>query len=373
MKKRTRQIVARIFYMAFIVLFGYLMVNLGGYIYESRPQLEDHSWQGYINWGDNLAYYGDYELAVKAVETAISKEPQKAEGYAFLADVYLRATDIENAKKVYADAEEKLGQNKLFDEGVSNIANIELAAIDENKSVVVNETSEDTPKYDTTRRYNENGDIVYSFARSRDWKKPDIEMFYEYNSSNQLLKVTELNSYALPSYTTYQYHDNGNIAVETICDFDGFILSKKIYDEQYVKNVEETHAEDKSYYVEYFADGEYVLKKEFYNTSEELEYYAEYEMTEAEEYDEVTRYFDSENNPMVTVLHKYISTVKSVKRETYLDAEGSVLYIVDYAKDKNYYLYSGDTEELVKGNEIMSSKFYADVEAEVHKLLNIKK
>ena len=141
----------------------------------------------------------------------------------------------------------------------------------------------------------------------------------------------------------------------------------------FVKNVEETHAEDKSYYVEYFADGEYVFKKEFYNTSEELEYYAEYEMTEAEEYDEVTRYSDSKNNPMYTVLHKYISTVKSVKRETYLDAEGSVVYIVDYAKDKNYYLYSGDTEELVKGNEIISSKFYSDVDAEVHSLLDIKK
>lgn len=370
--KKKKLIIKKIIYILFIGLLGYLLANLAGVIYQNRPQLEEHTWQGYINWGDNLAYYGDYELAVKAVETAISKEPQNAEGYVFLADIYMRSRDIESAKKVYADAAEKLGENKLFEEGLAQIANIDLP-VDTEKSIDVSKTSEDTPKYDTTRKYNSNGDIVYSFARSRDWERPDVETYYEYNSDNQLLKVTELSSYAVPSYTTYTYHPNGQVSEKNICDFDGFILNKTVYDQDGVKTRNDVHSTDKSYYVEHIDADEYVYRKEFYNTDEQLAYYAEYEMVDAEEYDEITKYYNADNTLKYTVLHKYSSAIKSVQRETYLNADGTVAYIVDHGTNKQYYLYTDEESLNTDGGEYTSSKFYSEIDEYVHQQLGVLK
>jgi len=369
MTKKRKIIIKKTFFMIVIVLLGYVFVNLAGYIYQTRPQLEEHSWQGYISWGDNLAYYGDYELAVKAVETAISKEPHKPEGYAFLADIYLRNRDIESAKTVYADAVKKIGENDIFDEGMDEIANIDLD-IDYAKNEQVTETSEDTPKYDTTRKYNSDGNLVYTYARSRDWKRPDVETFYEYNTENQLLKITELSSYGVPQYTTYEYYDNGQINIERQCDFDGYVLNKITFDEAGVKVHNEVHNADKSYYAEFINADEYVYRKEFYNTDKKLDYYAEYEMTEKEDCDEITTYFNPDDTLKYTIVHKYSSKIKTVQRETYLNADNSVEYIIDHTKDNIYHVYKGEISEAA---EVMNSKFYTDVEAYVFQQLEILK
>ena len=369
MTKKRRIIIKKTFFMIVIVLLGYVFVNLAGYIYQTRPQLEEHSWQGYISWGDNLAYYGDYELAVKAVETAISKEPQKPEGYAFLADIYLRNRDVESAKTVYADAIMNIGENDVFDEGMDEIANIDLD-IDYAKNEQVTETSEDTPKYDTTRKYNSDGNLVYTYARSRDWKRPDVETFFEYNTENQLLKVTELSSYGLPLYTTYEYYDNGQVNIERQCDFDGYVLNKITFDEAGVKVHNEVHNADKSYYAEFINADEYVYRKEFYNTDKKLDYYATYEMTEKEDCDEITTYFNPDGTLKYTIIHKYSSKIKTVQRETYLNADNSVEYIIDHTKDNIYHVYKGEISEAA---EVMNSKFYTDVEAYVFQQLEILK
>ena len=143
MRKR-RQIIARIFYIAFIALFGYLMINLAGYINNNRPQLLEHSWQGYIDWADNLATYGDYDLAVKAAETAISKDTENVDGYIFLADIYMRNRDYNSAKVVYRDAIAKFGDNEELVKSLADIDNVVFEEIDVSKSKAETKTKEDT-------------------------------------------------------------------------------------------------------------------------------------------------------------------------------------------------------------------------------------
>ena len=370
---KKKLLIKRVIYITFIMLLGYLTVILSGWIYSSRPQLEEYSWQGYINWADNLAYYGDYELAVKAAETAISKDPQNPEGYVFLANVHMRNRDIENAKATYEKAVSALGENILFDNGMSDILNVDIA-VDSSKSEAESKVEEDSVKYATLKRFNSNGDIVYSFARSHDWERPDIETFYEYNSDNQLLKVTELNTFALPVYTTYQYYDNGNIHIENQCEYNGFVYEKTVYDENGVKVQHEVHSQDRSYYREMTDETDYVYKKEFYDTENQMEYYTECEMDEnTDGFGETTVYYTPEAELMYTIHHEYSSKIKSVEKETYLNADGSVAFIIEHENDGNYYIYFDDASDYEDGNEYVKSKFYTEIYPLVYQMLGIKR
>ena len=362
----------KIIFMVFIIMLGYGIVSLAGYLYYTRPQLEEDSLQGYIDWADRLADYGDFDTAVEAAEGVISTDPQNAQAYVFLANVYLKNRDIESAKNIYESAVSQVGENKLITDGLAAIANIDVAT-DPAKSETSTKTKEDSLKYALTYEYNANGDLVRAYSRSHDWERPDLESLYEYNSDNQLVRVVEINSFILPNYITYDYHSNGQVNNETRCDYNGYVLERSIYDEAAVKTNYQAYYQDRSWYMESLdADG-YVYKKEFYDADNRLMYYAEHEMAEAEDYDEKTVYYNPDNTVKYTLLHKYSSSVKSVERETYYDGNGNVVLLVDHGDDNHYHIYTGADAESKDGSEYQSFKFYADADEFVCQELGILK
>lgn len=362
----------KILFLAFIAVLGFAIVNLAGYLYYTRPQIEEDSLQGYIDWADRLADYGDFDTAIEAVQAAIDQEPLNAESYVFLANVYLQNRDIEKAKAVYETAVARAGENELFTDGIDAIANIDLVT-DPEKSKAATKYEEDSQKYALTYKYNSNGDMVYAYSRSHDWERPDLESFYEYNADNQLVRVIEINSFALPNYITYDYHSNGQTKNETRCDYNGFVLNRSVYDEKGVKTGNEVYSEDRSYYVETLDAEGYVHKKEFYDADDQLLYYAEYQVTDAENYEETTVYYNADNTVKYTILHKYGSSVKNVERETYLNGDGSLKFIVDHGDDKYYHLYTDADSRYDDGGEYVTHKFYADMEEYVFEQLGVLK
>ena len=96
-------------------------------------------------------------------------------------------------------------------------------------------------------------------------------------------------------------------------------------------------------------------------------------LVEDEDYNEISTYYNTDGSVKYIIHHKYNSSVKSVERETYFYADGTTAYTVDHGKDKIYYIFAGDVEELVKGNELANSKFYSEIDDQVHQLLGIKK
>lgn len=72
------------------------------------------TWQEQYDLGVRYLSEGNYKEAIIAFESAITIDPQQADGYARLAEAYIRANDFENAARVVSQGIEACGESDSF-------------------------------------------------------------------------------------------------------------------------------------------------------------------------------------------------------------------------------------------------------------------
>ena len=371
MKKVIRKIKSKAYVLVFLLL-GFVAVTAAGIVHDFKPHLSEESWQGYVTWAFDLSFTGNYSAAVRAMETAVEMEPENVQSYIHLAEIHLQNKKFAEAENVYNSAAARFGDNKEINAKLENIKNVNIASIDEAKSIPVSSKEENSTKYSMTREYNKAGYVVSAYGRSHDYRRPDIKSGYEYDSIDRLIRMTEFTGRKLSiasSYMIYEYYDSGAIKGKHTCSYDGVLEEKVYFDEAGKMTQKDVYAEDGSCYVEEYDSKENIIEKSQYDANGELVYDIGYENCDGVEYDEKLTYFNPDDSIICTAYYKYSSSIKSVSKETYFDPDGNVILSLHFERDKYYHVYT--TLEADKATEVMSSKFYNEAKAYITDYIGI--
>lgn len=348
-----------------------IAVEVVGTINDYKPHLKEDSVQGYMDWSKGLSYAGFYDAAVRAAEDAVQQAPEDVKTYINLAEIHLENLEYDKAKAVYTDAQAKLGDAQLG-EKLALIDNIALDNIEPANSQQVSKASEDTLKYDNTRYYNSNGDVVYYYGRTRDWRMTDLKTTYEYDADNNLVRETNFVGKKLAvasDLIIYEYDADNTLAVQYACDYAGQMNYRKYFDKTGLETKREVYAQDGSCDVIKYAAEAVISEKERYTADGELVYLFKYEPSEDENFNEKITCFDKDGNVVHYSMNKYLSAVKSIKRESYYNADGTHIVSIVLENDKQYYIY--ETEDFRIGTQTAKYTFYEEAIAHVNKMLGM--
>lgn len=359
-------------YIAVLLLVAYICVGLVAFMHDLKPRLWEDSYDGYVTWGASLSEKGYDEASVRALNMAVEMEPESEKAYIQLADVYLRTQQFDMARQVYETALNIIGESYTLSTNLAKIDNVDIQNICQENSVIATTKSEDSFKYDVTRSYNSNGDIVYSYSRTRFYENPDLKSVYVYDDNNRLLREARYEGENLDNvkeYVVYSYDDKGNLFSSTECMYNGHILFTEYYDETGFRYKKAIYDEDNSHYTEQYDTDGYVIANEYFNDRGQLLSYVTYEPWTSSEFSEKITHCNADGSVKYYVIYDYISAIKSIKKETYFTPQGKVIISVQHKSDKHYYVYEG-TEYNAEGTETAKYRFYEEASAFVQGYMN---
>lgn len=360
MKKVWKWIKSK-FYIFVLMLAAYFMIVIGGMLHDFKPQLAEDSWQGYIDWGRSLSYSGYYDAGVRAVETAIEKEPENVEGYLQLAEVHLENKEFQKAREVYNQAISACGETYELKTKLEDVDNVDVQNISAENSKGVSKENVDSPRYDTNKEYNSNGDVVYIHNRPRMYSTVETKTTYEYDDDNKLLRETQYDGWRLrlaSEYLIYEYDDNDVLTSKTECDYTGHKNKVNLYKASGEEYQEIVYNQDNSYCAEeYDAEGN-IISKEYYDKYDNKIYYVKYEPYGDSSYFEKAVYNTSEDEMMYYALLEYNSSLKTVKREFYYTPEDEGIVVIRFEQDTKYHVYVQEGNN--KETEVLVSEFYEE-------------
>ena len=348
-----------------------IAVEVVGTINDYKPHLKEDSVQGYMDWSKGLSYAGYYDAAVRAAESAVQQAPEDVKTYINLAEIHLENLQYDKAKAVYTDAQTKLEDTALIDEKLAHIDNVAITNIEPANSIQVSKNNEDTLKYDNTRYYNSNGDVVYYYGRTRDWRMTDLKTIYEYDANNNLVRETNFVGKKLAVASDciiYEYDADNNLTVQYTCDYTGQMDYRKHFDKAGVETKREVYAQDGSCDIIRYSAEAVVSERERYSPDGEMMYLFKYEPSEDEDFDEKITCYDRDDNVVYYSMNKYLSAVKSIKRESYYNADGTHIVSIVLETDKQYYIYEDEQAHI--GTQTGKYTFYDEAIAYVNEMLN---
>lgn len=155
-----------------------------------------------------------YEQAIAEYEAAIAIEPNRAEAYLALAEVYVEMKDYESAIGVLSEGIEWTGAEELA-EYLEKVQEEVLAARE----------PEETPESQTAvEEAKETEEIVSEPWEETEYYDDGSYVVYEYDAQGNMIKKTYYNADGIIVFwVIYEYDAQGNRTKETVYNADGTI------------------------------------------------------------------------------------------------------------------------------------------------------
>ena len=373
MAKKVFKIIKSKFFVVVMLLCAYLLTNVSGCMHENKPQLAEDSWNGYIQWAEELSQQGYYEAAVRAAEVALEKDPDNAESYTTLADIHMYYRGYKQAEEIYLTAIERLGESFELTSRLNNVRTVDIDGISVKNSTAASKKSEDSVKYDTTWKYNEQGSVVSVYFRTRDWTRSDMLTTYEYDDDNNLVRETVFGGYRLgmaTDYTLYEY-DNNVLATRKVTGFDGRMVQMDKLDANGNLINKTDYNYDGSHSIERYDENGVLVRREVYDMYSQELYHSIHQPADSGENAEDIIYYNADDTVKYTSYREYGSSVKNIIRDVYYNPDGSLAMYLVHKDNNNYYIYDADPFKNSNAEELEKFKFYEEAYTYVNGLLGL--